>query len=146
MSLFLLASGTLLADPLQREGAKGPFTTAKIRANGDEAVLVSVIGFGAEAEQLLRFAKGDGLAVSGPARLTSWTSRDGTEKHGISLIAEQIAGAKPKPRSARSRPAAASRQFKRNRRYSPPKTPGTTEALSSDSVTDLWAAAVEAVP
>jgi single-stranded DNA-binding protein len=74
MSFYVLASGALIADPQCRAGAKGAFTTATIRANGDEAVLVSVIAFGDEAGRLLEFVKGDALAVSGRARLTSWTS------------------------------------------------------------------------
>ena len=85
MSLHVLASGALIGDPQRREGAKGPFTTATIRVNGDKAVFVSAIGFGAEGERLLEFAKGDAIAVAGRARLTGWTGRDGTNKHGISL-------------------------------------------------------------
>lgn len=101
MSLHILASGTLIADPQQRQGAKGPFTIASLRvATADTPTLVSLIAFGAEAERLLGHGKGDALAVSGRARLTSWTARDGVEKHGLSLIAEQIASAKPRSRVA----------------------------------------------
>lgn len=102
--LFALATGTLVADPQRREGAKGPFATASLRVvpstsaqeDGGEAVLVSVIAFGAEGERLLEHRKGAALAISGRARLTAWTGKDGTARHGLSLVAEQIAAAKPR--------------------------------------------------
>jgi hypothetical protein len=71
MSLHVLATGFLVGDPQRREGAKGPFTTATIRADGDEPILVSIIAFGDEGERLLGLTKGDALAVSGRARLTN---------------------------------------------------------------------------
>jgi single-stranded DNA-binding protein len=67
---------------------------------------VSVIAFGGEAERLLEFGKGDAIAVSGRARLTSWTSRDGVERHGLSITVEQIAAAKPRGAQSRSTPRA----------------------------------------
>lgn len=100
MSLRTLATGTLIADPACRAGAKGPFTTATIRveAEAGEAILVSLIGFGGQAEQLLAHSKGDALAVGGRAKLTSWTGRDGEQKHGLSVVVESIATARPAPR------------------------------------------------
>jgi single-stranded DNA-binding protein len=152
MSLYILASGALISDPQGRAGAKGPFTTATIRANGDEAALVSVIAFGDEANRLLQFVKGDALAVSGRARLTSWTGHDGTEKRGISVVAEQIAAAKPRPRSAagRTRIAAAPshdpsarphrpRAAPRRSLYSAPKRPGRAAPdPPNDHLDDLY--------
>jgi single-stranded DNA-binding protein len=100
VSFHVLASGALVGDPQRREGSKGPFTTAIIRAvDGDGAIFVSVIGFGAEVERLLEFAKGDALAVSGRAKLTAWSARDGTEKRGASVVAAQIAAAKPRSKT-----------------------------------------------
>jgi single-stranded DNA-binding protein len=137
MSFYVLVSGALIADPQCREGAKGPFTTATIRAgNGDEAILVSAIAFGAEGERLLEFVKGEALAVSGRARLTSWAGRDGVEKHGISVVAEQITAAKPRPRPA----AGAKRRHAGVRRpYSPTRSARDSgPPLAEDSVADLW--------
>jgi single-stranded DNA-binding protein len=136
MSLHALASGTLTAQPQHREGTKGPFTTATIRAaDGDEPIFVSVIAFGENGERLLGFAKGDALAVSGKAKLTSWVGRDGTERHGISVAVDQIATAKPRPKqSARGAPGA-----RRKRSHSVPQpgsNPGTR--FHNDSVDDLW--------
>ena len=73
--------------PAAPRGLKGALATATIRANGEDVVIVSVIAFGNKAERLLQFMKGDAIAVSGRAKLTSWNGRDGTEKHGISLAA-----------------------------------------------------------
>jgi single-stranded DNA-binding protein len=104
MSLHVLASGVLIADPQQRQGQKGSFTTAMIRAgSGDEQTLVSIIAFQGLAERLLELKAGDGVSVAGRARLTSWTAKDGTEKHGLSVVASEIAAARPpaKPASGR---------------------------------------------
>ena len=98
--LFALASGTLIADPQRREGRKGGFATATIRVQAeDDAVLVSTIVFGDAAEQLLGLSKGDAVSVGGRATISTWTGRDGVEKHGLSIVADQIAAAKPQRRS-----------------------------------------------
>jgi len=90
MSLHVLASGALISDPQRCEGLKGTFTTAALRAASGE--VVSIIAFSAaEAERLLDFVKGDAVAVGDRGRLTSWTGHDGAEKHGISVLAAQIA-------------------------------------------------------
>jgi single-stranded DNA-binding protein len=132
----MLASGALVADPQRREGQKGPFAIATIRAaDGDEPALVSGIAFGENAERLLGFVKGDALAVSGRARLTSWTGRDGAKKHGVSIVADQIAAAKPRPKTA----AGARRQSPRGRKVSafrPPRSSGPP--LADDRLDDLW--------
>jgi single-stranded DNA-binding protein len=95
MSLYILATGSLIADPQRRTSASGKdFATATVKASTDDgSVLVSLIVFGTLAEELLRHHQGSALAVSGPARLTSWIGKDGAEKHGLSLLAEQIASA-----------------------------------------------------
>src|SRR4051812_29352373 len=94
MSLHILATGTLVADPVRRAGTKGDFATGSLRvATDDESILVSVIAFGKQAETLLAHSVGAALAVAGRAKLTRWTGRDGAEKHGLSLVAEQIASA-----------------------------------------------------
>jgi hypothetical protein len=131
MSLHVLASGALIADPQCREGAKGPFTTATIRVDGD--LLVSVIGLGDAGERLLRLGKGDPVSVAGPARLTAWTASDGSERHGISVRVEQIIAAKPRPKPAvrarqRVRKSYSGRRFARN----------SGAPLPTDGVDDLW--------
>jgi single-stranded DNA-binding protein len=92
-----LVSRARLADPETRVGASGKeYTTARIRSGGDDAVLVSVIGFRDEAEALARFAKGDAVSVSGTTTITSWLGRDGVERRGLKIVAEQVIGAKRK--------------------------------------------------
>lgn len=94
MSLHMLATGGLIAAPMRRAGAKGDFGTATLRvATEDGAILVSLIVFNQQAEQLLAHRQGDTLAVAGRAKLTSWAGRDGNENHGLSVVVEQIASA-----------------------------------------------------
>jgi len=64
--MYVLATGTLIADPVRRSGAKGDFATGTVRvATDDGPILISLIGFGAVAEQLLRHSIGNAVAVSG---------------------------------------------------------------------------------
>jgi len=133
MSLHVLASGALMSDPQQRRGAKEPFTTATIRATGDDAVvLVSIIAFGNDGERLSEYSKGDAPAVSGRARLTSWVGRDGAEQHGLSVIAEQIATAKPRPKTTAPR-RSTRRPYPASR---PTRDPGPP--LPADRLDDLY--------
>jgi len=110
VSLHILATGALIADPVRRTGAKGDFATATLRVvTNDDAILVSVIAFGETAETLLAHRHGSTLAVSGRAKLTSWTGRDSEEHHGLSLVIEQVASA-----SAARRADGERRREKRN--------------------------------
>ena len=94
MTLHCLATGSLIGDPVRRAGGKGEFATATLRtATDDGAILVSVIAFGDQAEQLLAHRQGGAVAISGRATLRSWTGKDGETKCGLSLVAEQIASA-----------------------------------------------------
>jgi single-stranded DNA-binding protein len=94
MSLHVLTTGSLIADPIRRTGAKGDFGTGTLRVSTDDGpILVSLIAFDDAAETLLAHRQGTTLSVSGRARLSSWTGRDGTEHHGLSLVIEQIASA-----------------------------------------------------
>ena len=97
MTLRILTTGRLVSDPRLRTSAKGrEYITAMLRASVEarsedepDSVLVSVIAFEAAAvERLKALAKGDSVSVSGPARLTSWTGRDGEESTGLSVVAE----------------------------------------------------------
>jgi single-stranded DNA-binding protein len=91
--LNVLASGTLIADPVARTSAKGkPFATGTMRVPSEDAdpVLMSLIAFSSTAvDTLLALTKGDALAVVGRAKLTSWT-KDGEDRHGLSMVADQV--------------------------------------------------------
>lgn len=66
-SLYILATGTLIADPQRREGTKGLFATGAIRVEAGEPTIISVIAFGDTAGRLPELAKGDAIAVSARA-------------------------------------------------------------------------------
>jgi single-stranded DNA-binding protein len=91
--LSILASGQLLNDPTERTSRNArPYVTCGMRCPTEDAdaVLVSLIGFSESARQALAaLAKGDQLAVSGRAKLTSW-ERDGQRQFGMSVIVETV--------------------------------------------------------
>lgn len=92
MSIDVLITGRLVADPERRAGASGkPFTTARLAAaTEDDSVLCSVIAFGTAGEQLAALAKGDTLAIAGRAKPKAWTDREGSLKAGLDVVAEQV--------------------------------------------------------
>lgn len=129
MSLYILVAGSLKADPVRRVGAKGDFVTATLRVPTDKGgVLVSTIAFGDEAEQLLQCRAGDALTISGRGQLTEWVGHDGQQRHGLSVVAEQIATARPRPRKGR--------QQQRSRRPSGAAA-GSAPCLD-DPLDDFW--------
>jgi single-stranded DNA-binding protein len=122
VSLHVLATGSLIGDPVAREGARGRFGTATIRAaTEDGAILVSMIAFGAAAERLLAHRAGETVAVAGRARQTAWTGRDGAEHHGLAVVVEQIASAAAVRRADADRRSAAATRGRR--RAEPPADP-----------------------
>ena len=134
MTLRLLATGVLIADPRRREGKTGQYATVTIRVeDGEEPVFVSAIAFQENATRLLDLVKGDAAALSGKARLKSWPGRDGAERTGISVTVEQIAALKPRPKPAVPRRAGASRRL-----YPPPRPPRRDAELPVDRVDDLF--------
>jgi single-stranded DNA-binding protein len=92
MSITALVTGKLIADPDRRIGSNGnPFVLVRLAAHdGDADVLVSVMGFGTAAGQLGALAKGDTVSVNGRAKVSTWTSKDGTPKAGLSLTADVV--------------------------------------------------------
>ena len=91
--LSVLASGSLVADPVSRTSATGKtYATCSLRVpvDGDEAVLVSVIGFSEPVVlALLALAKGDAVSICGRAKLTSW-EKDGAQRRGLSVTADRV--------------------------------------------------------
>jgi Single-strand binding protein family len=137
MTIFLLATGTLTADPQRRESRTGTqYATATIRVgDGDEAILVSTIAFGEHAARLLDHTRGEPISVSGRAKLNSWRARDGSEKHGLSLTIGEIAAIKPRPRS---RPCDGIPTKPRGTFYSSPKRSGPVPDLVGDDISSLF--------
>jgi single-stranded DNA-binding protein len=115
MSLHILAVGRLLSDPAERTSKAGKtFATGLMRVSiGEgETVLCSIVAFNDQAEQLLAHHQDSTIAVAGPGKLSEWTGRDGAAKHGLSVIAEQIASAGAARRADAKR---------RSRSHNPPR-------------------------
>lgn len=92
--LSILASGTLISDPVSRTSATGKaYATASLRvpAEDSDAMLVSVIAFNADSvAAILALQRGDSVAVAGRGKLTEWTGQDGSQKRGLSVTADKV--------------------------------------------------------
>jgi single-stranded DNA-binding protein len=161
MSIYLLVNGSLSADPLRREGKAGPFATGMIRSgHGDDTTFVSVVGFGEYAERLLDLVKGDVVAVTGQAKLRTFTDRNGIERTGLSVAIQKMTILKPRdqrdvgsaatskrtpaqltPDGSRRighRPPSLGRDGTYVSSYSAPSGRGHVADLPSDDVDDLY--------
>lgn len=91
--LSILASGTLVNDPVSRTSANGKsYCTCSLRvpAEDADAMLVSIIAFAADAvTAILALQRGDSVAIAGRAGLTSW-EKDGEQRHGLSVVADKV--------------------------------------------------------
>jgi single-stranded DNA-binding protein len=97
--LWAMAAGVLARDPEQRSGAKADFARATVRiGSGDEVQWISVLAFGEAAERLLSLRGGDAVSVAGRAELSQWTAADGSERSGVSIVASEVAAARPRPK------------------------------------------------
>ena len=149
--LSVLIEGTLTTAPVQRTSSKGsPFTTAQMRASGDdgETVWCSVIAFSASAaESLAALASGDTVAIAGAASLSQW-EKDGQHRVGLKVTATRVltvydagmrrkaagqAQAQGQDRGAppATRPAAAGRSRSAGRPTAPSQ-PGRLEDMDDD--------------
>lgn len=96
-----LVTGTLYGSPEQRTAKSGNlFTTAKLRADGKDGATVwcSLIAFGELAERLATLAANSAVAVSGRAEVNAWLDKQGEPKAGLSIVADELATLKAKPR------------------------------------------------
>ena len=106
-----LVSGVLFGDPVPRTGQSGKsFVTGKLRADDGKggSVFCSLVAFGDQADRLATLPAGTALAVSGKAELKAWLSnKTGEPQAGLSLIVDDLAvlKAKPRPRAQPSAPA-----------------------------------------
>ena len=101
MSARALITGQLYGDPQARTSQAGKtFTTAKVRADGkDGAVLwVSIVAFGDLAERLLTMRANNALALSGKLEVSAYTAKDGSPAAGLSVVCDELATLKAKPR------------------------------------------------
>ena len=106
----ILATGTLHTEPTSRTSANGnPYTTAKLRADDGKggSIWCNLIAFGSEAERLATLKAGAALSVSGRAEVSAWLDKQGEPKAGLSLVVDELATlkAKPRPQESERRPA-----------------------------------------
>ena len=96
-----LITGTLYGAPQARTAASGnQYATAKVRGDGKngESVWCSVIAFGEQADRLMTLGDGAALSVSGRAEINAWLDKTGEPKAGLSLVADELATLKGRPR------------------------------------------------
>ena len=104
-----LLTGILYGSPAIRTSQAGKdFTTAKLRADGKDGATVwaSLVAFGELAERLAKLPAGAALAVSGRAELSAWLDKNDEPKAGLSLVVDELATLKAKPKPRTPRPAA----------------------------------------
>jgi single-stranded DNA-binding protein len=105
--LSLLATGRLAATPEVRTGPSGKlYTTARLLCPAGEGgdTSISVIGFGAVGAELSTIPKGVSISVTGRAKLTRWTAKDGADRTGLSVTADAMLYARPPVRRPSHRP------------------------------------------
>ncbi len=96
-----LLTGTLHADPQTRTSQSGkPYCTARLRADtGDNnTVWCSLIAFGQEGERLTSMKAGTAISVSGRAKLSSWLGKDGSPAAGLSVVVDELATLRGRPK------------------------------------------------
>lgn len=96
-----LVTGSLYGQPQARTSQAGkPFTTAKVKADGKDGAVVwcSIIAFGELADRLMTLGANAAVAVSGKAEVSGWLDKQGEPKAGLSLVVDEIATLKGKPR------------------------------------------------
>jgi hypothetical protein len=113
-----LVSGVLFGDPVPRisQGGK-PFVTGKLRADDGKggSVFCSLVAFNDQADRLALLNAGAALSVSGKAEVKAWLSKTGDPQAGLSLIVDDLAvlKAKPRPRAQPSAPVPTPTFFER---------------------------------
>jgi single-stranded DNA-binding protein len=105
--ISILAAGRLATNPEVRSGPSGkPYTTARLLCPAAEGgdTSISVIGFGAVGAELSTIPKGVSIGITGRAKLTRWTAKDGTDRTGLSVTVDALLYARPPARRPPQRP------------------------------------------
>ena len=113
MTARALITGTLYGDPQARTSQAGkPFTTAKVRADGKDGTVlwISIVAFGDLADRLLELKANTALALSGKLEVSAYTAKDGQPAAGLSVVCDQLATLKAKPRPKAAQAAAHAQQ------------------------------------
>lgn len=104
-----LVSGSLYGDPAVKTAKSGnAFTTAKLKADGKDGATVwcSLVAFGEQGERLATLKANAALSVSGRAEVQAWVNKQGEPQAGLSLVVDDLAVLKAKPRPKASNPPA----------------------------------------
>lgn len=101
--ISILALGRLAATPEVRTGPSGKaYTTARLLCPGEGGdTSVSLIAFGETGEHLATIPQGVSVSVTGRAKLTRWTAKDGTERSGLAASVDAILYARAPRRGPR---------------------------------------------
>jgi single-stranded DNA-binding protein len=108
-----LLTGVLYGAPEPRTAKSGKaFVTGKLRADDGKggSVFCSLVAFNEQADRLALLPAGAALSVSGKAEVQAWTGKDGNPAAGLSVVVDDLAALKPKPRP-RTAPALAPAGF-----------------------------------
>ena len=109
MTARALITGTLYGDPQARTSQAGKsFTTAKIKADGKDGstLWVSIIAFNDLADRLLTLKANAAVALSGKLEVSAYTAKDGTPAAGLSVVVDELATLKARPRPKPDTPPA----------------------------------------
>lgn len=96
-----LLTGCLHGDPTIKTAKSGTvFTTVKLKADGKDgaAVWCSLIAFGEQGDRLATLKANATVSVSGRAEVQAWSNKQGEPQAGLSLVVDEVATLKAKPR------------------------------------------------
>ena len=96
-----LLTGVLYGTPERRTAKSGKlFVTAKLRADDGKggSVFCSLVAFDAQADRLATLPAGAALSVSGKTEVQAWIDKKGEPAAGLSLVVDDLASLKPRPR------------------------------------------------
>jgi single-stranded DNA-binding protein len=109
-----LVSGSLYGEPQIKVAKSGNnFTTAKLRADGKDGATVwcSLVAFGELGERLASLKANAALSVSGRTEVQAWLNKTGEPAAGLSLVVDDLAVLKAKPRPKESYPQAREQSY-----------------------------------
>lgn len=139
-----LATGTLHDAPQQRTSQTGkPYTTAKLRADGKDgnSAWCSLIAFGEAGERLATLPAGAALAVAGRCEVNAWLDKQGEPKASLSLVVDELATLKGKPRPPQGTgdaPNVRQGQGSYPRQQRPTRQPVAAGAAFNDALPDCF--------
>lgn len=109
MSADIACRGRITRTPSEKETSTGSVMALSglaiditgFKTEEQQTMFTGLIAFGAAAEKLLRYKKGDSISVHGQFTKSPYTSSDGVERDGFSITVESCLGIRPKPAKKR---------------------------------------------